>query len=466
MFSAIKRKYLGSRSFYASVLTVLVPLLIQNVITNFVSLLDNIMVGQIGTEQMSGVSIANQLLFVFNLCIFGGLSGAGIFTAQYVGKGDTDGIRSTVRFKLLTVLTVLVIALVLFLTCDEPLIGCFLTADEQGGDLALTFASGREYLKIMLFGLPLFALTQVYTSTLRENGETKLPMMAGIIAVSVNLCFNWLLIGGHLGFPALGIRGAAIATVLSRIVEAAIVFIWSHAHSGRFGCFEGLWRTMRVPFGLTKKIIIRGMPLLFNEAIWSFTVTAINQCYSTRGIGVVAAVNIASTAVNLFSVFYLSLGTAVGIIVGQILGRGEAEEAVDANRKLTAMAIALSVCVGAVVLLTSPFFPRLYNTEEEIKRLASFMICVAGVMMPAFSYFNCCYFTLRCGGRTGITFVFDSLFKAVIHFPAAYALSRFTAMDIRPFYALCTAVELIKVPLGYILIKKRVWVHTIVGEDE
>ena len=177
----------------------MVPILIQNVITNFVSLLDNVMVGQVGTEPMSGVAIVNQLLFVFNLCIFGGLAGAGIFTAQFYGKGDEEGVRHTMRIKLCFARWRCWFGCGCCCSFGEALISLFLHEGKEGLDLAATLRYGKSYLAVMLLQIPPFALTQVYASTLRETGETLLPMKAGIAAVLVNLVFNYILIFGKLG---------------------------------------------------------------------------------------------------------------------------------------------------------------------------------------------------------------------------------------------------------------------------
>lgn len=233
------RSLIGTRAFYKMALAVAVPIMIQNGITNFVSLLDNIMVGQVGTDQMSGVSIANQLMFVFNLCIFGGVGGAGIFAAQFYGSGNTEGVRNAFRFKLLVAAGVLLLSSAVLILWDEPLIQAFLHEGSETGDLDATLRYGREYLHIMLLGLPAFALTQCYASTLRETGETMLPMTSGIIAVFVNLFFNYLLIYGKLGLPAMGASGAAIATVISRYVECCITIVWTHRHAEKAQFIRG-----------------------------------------------------------------------------------------------------------------------------------------------------------------------------------------------------------------------------------
>ncbi len=200
-------KFIGSKSFYKMVLLIAVPIMVQNGITNFVSLLDNIMIGQVGTQQMSGAAIVNQLIFVYNLCMFGGVSGAGIFTAQYFGQGNDEGVRQTMRFKFWMALAVTGFTVLLFTGCGTFLIRSYLKGEGSAQDAAATLMYGKQYLYLMLAGLPAFAVVQVYASTLRECGKTILPMKAGIIAVFVNLVFNYLLIYGKLGMPELGVSG-------------------------------------------------------------------------------------------------------------------------------------------------------------------------------------------------------------------------------------------------------------------
>ena len=196
------QRYIGDRNFYRRVFAILMPILIQNVITNFVSMLDNIMVGQIGTEPMSGVAIVNQLVFVFNLCALGGVSGAGILTAQFYGKGDQEGIRQSVRVKLVIGLSILAVFGAVLSLSGETFIGLFLHEGESGLDLEATMRHAQDYLDVMLLQLLPFVITTIYASTLRETGETVLPMKAGLVAVGVNLVFNYILIFGKCGAPA------------------------------------------------------------------------------------------------------------------------------------------------------------------------------------------------------------------------------------------------------------------------
>ncbi len=463
--SALKRRYIGDRHFYRTVLAVAVPMMIQNGITTFVGLLDNIMVGQTTPEQMNGVAIVNQLLFVFNLCIFGGLSGAGIFTAQFYGHGDREGIRQTFRFKLWLALGITGTAAALLLLAEKPLISLYLSnAEDDPARVAQTLAHGQDYLHIMLLGLPAFAAVQTYTSTLRECGETKLPMKAGIAAVLVNLVFNWILIFGVEGVIApMGVRGAAAATVLSRWTEAAIVILWTHTHPDRCPWIRGMYRTLRVPAATAKRIFTKGVPLLINEALWSVGQSLLVQCYSVRGLDVVNGLNIATTISNLFMIIFTTLGSSVAIIVGHLLGAGRKEEARDTDRKLIAFSILCSAGTGLMMFLVCPLFPQLYNTTDFARATAVKLMRVSACFMPVHAFMNAAYFTLRSGGKTWITFLFDSGFVWAVSIPIALLLSRLTGLSAPRMMVLVSLGDFIKVGAGYWMLKRGSWVNNIVG---
>ena len=459
-------KHIGTKAFYKAVLMIVVPVVIQNGISQFVSVLDNLMVGRLGTEEMSGVAIANQLIFVFNLTIFGGLSGASIFGAQFAGKKDTDGVRNVLRFKLFICAVVCAAALLILGFFHKPLLKLFLHESGAEGDLSTTLAFGSEYVLILLIGLVPSALSMCYAFSLRETGETFVPMVGSGFAVLINLLFNYLLIFGKLGFPALGVRGAAIATVISRFAELMIIASYAHTHTKRFPFFKGVYRSFRVPGSLAKQIVIKGTPLLLNEALWSLGMTAMMQCYSTRGIAAVAALNISSTVSNLFNIVFMSIGSSIGIIVGNLLGANKLEEARDTDRKIIALSVGTCLFFGVALAVAAPFIPRFYNTGDEVKRLATSFLWVSACMMPFNAFTHACYFTLRSGGQTKITMLFDSCYVWALCIPVAFVLSRFTALPILPLYILCCSLELIKCVIGFLLVKSGRWIVNIVRDED
>lgn len=460
----LRHYMIGDRAFYKTLMAIAIPVILQNGLTNLVSLLDNIMVGAVGTEQMTGVSIVNQLLFVYNLCLFGGLGGAGIFTAQFHGKRDHEGVRHTFRFKLMLVMTIFVVGIAAFVLFGEQLIQLYLHEGSETGDIAATAVYGAEYLRVMLWGLLPFAIMQAYASTLRETGETLLPMKAGIVAILTNLVLNYVLIFGHFGMPAMGVKGAAVATVISRWVECFIVVRWTHVHTDEEPFIIGAYRSMRVPAALTKDIFKRGMPLLVNEALWSSGMAILNQSFSTRGLAVVAALNISSTISNLFNVVWMAMGTAVSIIVGQQLGANEFDKAKTSCWRILTFSVSSAIAVGALMFAFSPLFPQLYNTTDEVRQIAAGIIRIVALAAPMHAFNHSSYFTLRSGGKTWITFLFDSAYLWVISIPLARLLSIHTVWPILVVYAICQFIDLVKLTLGAALIKKGVWINNIVDE--
>lgn len=459
----LRERMFGDWDFYAQVVAVVVPIIIQNTVSNVVSLLDNVMVGRVGTLQMSAVAIVNQLLFVFNLCIFGGLAGAGIFATQYAGAHDDKGVRDCFRVKWMIALSMLACALVVLIAFPKRLIGMYLAQETAQADAAATLGFGMDYLTVMLWGLLPFGVSQVYASTLREVGETRLPMFASVAAILVNLVFNYFLIFGKCGFPELGVTGAAIATVLSRYVETAVITVYTHMKSHHFGFIRGAYRSLRVPKPLMISILRRGTPLLVNEFLWSSGMAVLLQCYSVRGLDVVAACNIATTVSNLFKVVFLSMGNAVAIMVGQALGANDIERAKNCTWRLMTLSVGSNLIMATLLALFAPAIPNIYNTEPHVRQIATQLIYVVAVMMPAYSFSHCCYFTLRSGGKTIITFLFDSVFTWCVNVPAAWLLAYKTGLGIVPLYFGVQALEMVKVVVGFVLVKKGMWIHNIVA---
>ena len=463
MLTKIKNKYIDT-TFFRYVLVLAVPMIIQNAITSFVSFLDNIMVGQVGTEQMSGVAIVNQLIFVFNICIWGGVSGAGIFGTQLYGKGDYEGQKYAFRFKMYACIIIAGIALLLFGFFDTNLISLYLSDGGSVGNTALALQYGEQYLRIMMAGLVPFAVSQAYVNTIRETGHTFVPMLASLAAVVTNLVLDYVLIFGIGGIPAYGVQGAAIATVAARFVECAIVVIWAHTHLEQNPYLKGAYHGFSVPGHILSGIIKKGTPLMFNEMLWAVGMAVIAQCYAVRGLEVVAAQNISSTISNLFNIVYLQLGGCISIVVGQLLGAGRLEEARDKDNKMIFFCVFCCMGVSLIMIFAGRYFPMIYKTEDSIKELAGRFIMISALVMPLCAFSHASYFTLRSGGKTGITFLFDSVYTWVIVIPLATILAKHTALTIEMVFFFVSFTEIIKVTIGYFMIRSGIWLQNIVKE--
>ena len=452
------KKLIGSKGFYKMVLAICIPIVIQNGFTNLASLLDNIMIGQLGTLSMSGVSITNQLLQVFNVTIFGAMSGPGIFMAQFYGKKNKEGVENCFRIKLIIGIIIALLAIFLFYTFGQQLISLYL--NDNPTDSLKTLNYGMDYLKIMLIGLIPFVITQVYSSSLRETGNTVLPMIASVVAVIVNFCINYILIFGHFGFPQLGVTGAAIGTVVSRVVEMSINIVGGYRNT----YLKEAMVLKKVPLYLTKEMLKRGLPLLCNEILWSISIALISQSYSTRGIIAVAAINITTTVTNFFMIVCYAIGNSISIVVGQQLGAGEIEKAKDYDLKMLFMNFVMCLAIGIVLFNVSSLIPQIYNTSLEVKALASQLLKIAACMLPIISIYYSSYFTMRAGGKTFLTFLFDSGYTFVFTFMSALLLTRLTSLPILTIYLLVQCVDIPKATLGLVLVRKGIWVHNIVSD--
>lgn len=462
MWREFKRKYIGDRDFYKRYLWLALPMILQNAITNLVSFLDNIMVGQLGTEQMSGVAIVNQLIFVYNLAIFGVVSAASIFGAQYYGKGNHKGHMYSFRFKIYAAVLVTLLTILLFVTRGSDLIALYLTDTAGNGATEAALQYGLQYLAIMMAGLIPFAVNQAYATNIKETGQTFIPMAASFAAVGSNALLDYLLIFGIGPFPELGVQGAALATVLARYIEALIIIVWAHGNRQKNRYLEGAYTGFGMPGSELKAIIIKGFPLMINEVLWAAGMTVVTQCYSVRGLEVVAGLNIATTITNLFNIVYLQLGACISIVVGQYLGAGELEKAKDADNKMIVFSVFCCVVMAVLLLFVGGIFPQIYNTSDEIKLLATSFIAVSAIIMPFYSFSHVSYFTLRSGGKTMVTFLFDSVFTWVIVVPTAFLLANYTGLGIVSVYFLVQATELIKVVIGYFMVRSDVWLVQMV----
>ena len=447
MTSLMTDKKSQERQYIKRLMMIAIPMMVQNGISNFVNLLDNLMIGQVGTNALSGVAIANQLIFIFYLLIFGATAGVGIFTAQYHGKGDTEGIRNTFRFKIVFNTILASICVLVFAFCSPFLIELFLKGEGNPAD-----AGGRTEDQ------------QVEDEDQLVCDGNARKMVASICAIFVNLVGNFLLIYGYFGLPELGAVGAAIATVISRFVELGILIVYTGKHPHLFPFIRGAFKNFRLPKGLAMKFFLKALPLMSNETFWSLGMTTINQSYSYRSLDSVAAMNIESTLWNLMGVAFIAMGEAVGIMMGHILGAGELNEAKKTANKMRMVTVLCGLVFGVIMVGISPVFPLLYNTSSYVRHLASRFILIAAVTMPFCAYTHASYFIIRSGGNAFITVLFDSVYTWALVVPMAFCLSHFTSVPITWMVAIVRGMEIIKCLIGYILVRSGIWVKNIVDQ--
>lgn len=456
-------KLIGDKAFYKRVFALTVPIMIQQGITNFVNMLDNVMVGIVGQAESTGVAVSNQLLFVFNLCVFGAISGAGIFTAQFFGKGDFEGVKQTFRFKMIFCILLTAIGISLFYFKSEDLIMLYLKEDDNAVLAAESLKFAKSYLFIMLVGLVPYTISQCYGTTLRETGQSTVPMIAGVLAVAVNMSLNYVLIFGKLGAPKLGVNGAAIATVVSRFAELGFLIIYTFVKKNKCRFIIDGFKSFYISFKLIGEIFKKGMPLMLNEALWASGIATVNGCYSQRGLDVVAANNISQTFFNVFSVAFMAVGMAIGILLGHDLGSGKSKSEIkDTAFKSITCSVGISAVIAVIYAICAFFIPNIYNISDNAKSIATSLMQITALTMPIDAFAHASYFTLRSGGKVIITLIFDSFFVWIVTVPSAMILVNYTSLGILTVYFICQSLNFIKCVLGFIFVKRGAWIKNII----
>ena len=454
------KKLFGTKAFYLTVMSIALPIMLQQGLTSIVSLLDNVMVGRISEDALAGVAVSNQVLFVYNLLVFGGLAGPGIFISQYFGSGDEEHLRQTFRFKFLIGCSITIIALIVLVAFKENIISMVFNNDEVNEEIAINEAI--KYINVMFYSLPFFAISQVLSTSLREIGKTVIPMISGTVAILVNLILNYALIFGNFGFPQLGVEGAAIATTISRVVEMSILLIFVLAKKIVFvrGKFS-----LKIEKDILKNITKKGIPLLLNEFVWSMSLTMIVFCYAYRGKAVISAVSIATVVLDFTFIIINGLASAISILVGKELGANNLERAKENSYKLMTFAIILCVILGVIFAFTAHNITYFYNISEEAISIAKKMIVIVCGLMPITAFYLSGFFTIRAGGKSIYTLLCDSVFQVLIVLPTAYILCKYTQINIVLIYLIVQSFEIIKGIISLFIIKYANWANNLTLES-
>lgn len=333
--------------------------------------------------------------------------------------------------------------------------------------IAKTIDYSSSYTKIMLIGIFPYSITVALSYSMRETGNTFIPMLSSITALLVNCLLNYCLIYGNFGFPVMGVIGAATATVIARYMEAGIILLGTMKHRNDYCDYiNHVFKTFSIPFDLIKKFIKNGTPLVLNEVLWSVGLAAIYQRYSLLGLDAIAAINISDVISNVFSMALIGLGSSVSILVGQKLGGKLLDEAKDIDRKMITFAFVLNIFIALILFLLAPYLTEMFAVDENVKHLAQRFIRVTALLLPFRAIYSCSYYTLRAGGKTIITTLFDSGYTCTVALITATILTLndgiFSQMDTFTVYLWIKLLDIPKALLGLYLIHKGIWIKNLV----
>ncbi len=443
----------NDKAFFRTLFVLALPIMFQNLLHSLVNMLDTIMIGRLGTIEIAAVGLGNQVFFLLNMILFGAVSGAAVFTAQYWGKKDTSGIRQTTGLALIIVLSIGTLFTLLCLVFPRRIIG-FYSADPA------VIEQGALYLRAMAPSFIPFAISFVFMLVMRTTGKVKLAMTATAISLSLNAVGNYVLIFGPGPFPELGVQGAGYATVLARWVELAIVLITVY---GRRYVMAGTLREfLSFDRAFAAKFVHIVTPVIINELFWAFGVTMQNVIFARTGTAAMAAFNITVTVSNLAWFIFIGLGNGASVMVGNKIGEGNREEATEYAWKITRFSALLAAFVGVLLLPLSRLLPLFFNIETDVLRTIYRMFIILMLTYP-FRAFNMSVIigVLRAGGDTRYSIVFDLVFMWTVSIPLAAAASFLFGWPAWVIYLCLVTEEPLKTILGYRRLSSGKWLHDV-----
>ena len=443
------------KDFFASLFMVAAPITVQNFINSAVNMADAVMIGRLGETSITAVGLGNQIFFLLNLLLFGLVSGSAVFSSQFWGRKDVLGIQKTIGLCFIIATIIGGIFTFFCLLCPEVLIGIY-SKDEKVIEL------GAIYLKNVCFCFFPFVYSFSITMTLRSIGKIKLAVITTAIGLVVNITLNMLLIFGFLGFPSLGVKGAAIATVISRFLEFGIVLSVSILRKYPvIGSFKNMFSSITLPF--LRDYFIVTLPVVVEETIWSFGVTTHNLIFARLGTGQYAAFNIVNTVSLLLWVIFLGLGNGSAIIIGNKIGEGKTDEARDYAKFIALLSPLMAIFIIILFVPISISIPYIFNVTDEVLSLVPSLLIVLSIYYPLKAYNSVMIVGIcRGGGDTRFSLFYDVFFMWTVAIPIAFTVSLTSFSYVWLIYGLIMIEEPLKMILGLTRLKSGKWLHCVI----
>lgn len=453
----MKLNYLfNDRHFFSQMFKLALPITLQNLVLSSLNLVDNIMIGGLGEDAIAGVGMANQYFFLLNLLLFGIVSGSSIFTAQYWGSKDIKSIRKVLGICILAGGTGAFLFSLGGLFFPNEILGIF-SKDQNVIHLA------NEYLRIVLFSYMVTAVTFSYSFSLRSTGDVKTPLVVSVIALGTNTLLNYLLINGHLGLPRMGVAGAAVATVIARVLELTLM-LWA-VYSKRMVVAASISELTDLSAGFVKQFFKVTVPVILNESMWGLGVTMYAVAYARMGTDVFASTNISGTIEKILWVIFMGVGNACAVMIGNKIGSGDKSEVYLYAKRFAILGPAVAILVGGMVIFISPWVFTPYRVSPVVLDYARKNLIVYCLFMWAkvFNYINVIGI-LRSGGDTTFCLLLDTGGVWLIGIPLAFLGGFYFHLPIYLVYALVQIEEVIKLIIGIPRLVSKKWINDLTAE--
>jgi putative MATE family efflux protein len=459
----VNKPFFGPSKFYLSSLAIVVPVMLQTLLTGLVSLIDNFMVSALGDAKMAGVNVANQINFIFFVIINTVCIAGGIYLSQHRGAGDEKGMRQAFRFKLIMVVTISTLYTVICLIFAEPLIRMMLGGNTEGEAIV---AEGARYLRAVAPSFIPIGISSAMSTSFRDIGVTKVPLFVSVTAAAINTFFNWILIYGNLGAPRLEVTGAAIATVIARIAEVAAFSAMIAVRKPAFGFKpKSLFAINR---GLFLEIFSKSGMMLFSETAWVASETIITALYNGRGgADTVAGMAAGWTIANIMFLVFPAIHASTNVIVGSTLGAGKLEEGKEKARWVMSGAVVLGVFGGIAAAVFTLAIPVAFgNLSQSAQRVTRGLVFVIGAYLPLWCLLNSQFAVARAGGDTLMGVWVDVAVSYALFIPAAIAISKLTDWGPVKLFGIAKLSDFIKTAVAIWWLKKERWVRNLTKKEE
>lgn len=450
----IIRETFEDKSFIRKTITIGIPIAFQGLLNTLLNLVDNMMIGSLGESSIAAVGLANKVFFVFTLLLFGIVSGSSVLTAQYFGKKDIKNIRRVLGLSLIIGLSGAFIFMLAGLFIPETVMKIF-TPNEN------TINIGVSYLTIVAISYPLTAVTNCYISLLRATNKVKAPVFISIVAILVNVILNYTFIYGHFGFEALGVRGAAIATVIARLVE--VISILLVVYISKCEAAAKIKELINFNKEFIKKYFIIVSPVIANEFVWGLGVTMYSLVYGRMGDSAVASITITQNVEQICVVIFQGLSAATAVILGNELGANKIEKADKHAKGFFVLQFILTIVMATVCLTIRNPLINLFNVDGKVASDIVKCLNVFIIYLP-FRMFNLVNIVgvLRSGGDTKASLLLDMTGVWLVGIPFAFLGGIVLKLPIYYVYAMITIEEVYKFTLGFIRYRKKKWLRKIV----
>ncbi|HHW48908.1 MAG TPA: MATE family efflux transporter [Clostridiaceae bacterium] len=455
---AAARKYVFSdKKFYTSMLTIAMPIVLQNFIGSSLNMVDTVMIGQVGEDQIAAVGIANQYFLLFVLFILGIHSGCGVFISQFWGKGDRHNIRKVLLTGLITSVALSVLFMIPALFYSKGVITIF-------NNEPSVVSEGSAYLKIVCASYIFTALSFGYGFASRSIGNALMPMAASIAGLVSNAVLNYILIFGKLGAPAMGVRGAAIATVIARAVETLIMMAYIYA-SGKNVLAVRLSESKGINRDFVIKVFKTVIPVVLNESSWALGFVAYSVAYGRIGANAITAVQICNTVQNMFTVALFGLAGAAAVMVGHKIGEGNEEEGKIYAWRFIILSLVGGLAAGGLLAASSPLILSFFKVSAGVYESALWILYMTSVIMVA-RCFNIITIVgiLRGAGDARFAFIAEGITMWFVGVPLSFIGACVLKLPVHYVVALVTVEEVVKSIIVLIRLFSNKWVKNVVNE--